>query len=163
MKMVFLNVTAADKSTNKSKNITITNNRGRFTDEQIERMVAEAKEFEEADNKRKAAVDAKNELENYVHSVKQASTEQTQVSLIDEESRSKLDSLISDLSKFVDEHPNEDQGTYEAKRKELEDVWNPIAVKLYAQKTEADNEGAQAQSGDQSGDQPRGPTVEEVD
>jgi len=135
-----LNVTAQDKSSSKSKNITITNNRGRFSEEQIAKMVEEAKEFEEADNKRKAAVDAKNELENYVHSVKHAATEQSATQVLDEESKSKIESMCSELSNFIDQNPNEEKDVYEAKRRELEDIWNPIAVKLYAQKTEETNQ-----------------------
>nr|QZX43122.1 70 kDa heat shock protein [Mimivirus sp.] len=153
-----LNVTACDKSSNKSKNITITNNRGRFTDEQIKRMVEEAKEFEEADNKRKSAVDAKNDLENYIHSVKQASSDQSASQLIDAESRTSIEEKCSELMKFVDENINEPRETYEAKRKELEDIWNPIAVKLYAQKSAESNQNAETQD-----DVPKGPTVEEVD
>ncbi|AUV58449.1 heat shock 70 kDa [Bandra megavirus] len=153
-----LNVTACDKSSNKSKNITITNNRGRFTDEQIKRMVEEAKEFEEADNKRKSAVDAKNDLENYIHSVKQASSDQSASQLIDSASRTSIEEKCSELMKFVDENINEPRETYEAKRKELEDIWNPIAVKLYAQKSAESNQNAETQD-----DVPKGPTVEEVD
>lgn len=152
-----LNVTAVDKSTNKTKNITITNNRGRFTDEQIAKMVQEAKEFEEADNKRKEAVDARNELENYVHSVKQSVNDEKTKQVLDEETKSKVETLCSDLIRYVDDHPNEFKETYEAKRKELEDVWNPIAVKLYAQQAETANAS-------QPSEQPRSePSVEEVD
>lgn len=129
-----LNVTAMDKSSNKTKNITITNNRGRFSEEQIKKMVEEAKEFEEADNKRKQAINAKNDLENYVHSVKQAASDQNASQVIDGETKTKIESLCSELNKFIDENPAEPRETYEAKRKELEDIWNPIAVKLYASK-----------------------------
>ncbi|AKI80126.1 HSP70 [Acanthamoeba polyphaga mimivirus] len=149
-----LNVTAADKSTNKSKNITITNNRGRFSEDQIERMIREAKEFEEADNKKKASVDSKNELENYTHSVKQAVTDPSNSNNIEESSRSQIESKCAEIMKFVDENPNEDQGTYDLRRKELEDLWNPIAVTLYAQKNNQSN---------QTSTESNGPTVEEVD
>jgi L1 cell adhesion molecule like protein len=162
-----LNITACDKSTSKSKNITITNNRGRFTEEQIAKMVEEAKEFEEADNKRKMAVDARNDLENYVHSVKQAMSDQAASQVIDSESKEKLESLCSELMKFIDENQHEDRETYEAKRKELEDIWNPIAVKMYAQKN-ADGSGENQDSVENMfknftpGSKPE-PEVEEVD
>lgn len=131
-----LNVTAVDKaSSNNSKNITITNNRGRLSEDQINKMINEAKQFEEADNKRKLAIDAKNDLENYVHSVKQASSEQSASSIIDSESKSALEKLFSELSTFIDEHPSEEREVYELKRKTLEDVWNPIAVSLYSKKS----------------------------
>jgi L1 cell adhesion molecule like protein len=138
-----LNVAAADKSTNKSKNITITNNRGRFSEEQIKKMISDAKEFEEADNKKKAAVDAKNELENYIHNVKQSANNEN----IDSATKTKVLDLCSELSKFVEENQSEPKEAYELKKQQLEDVWNPIAVKMYASK--------QTPSGE--------PTVEEVD
>lgn len=135
-----LDVTALDKSNNKSKNLTITNNRGRFTEEQIQRMIEEAKEFEEADNRRKAAIDEKNHLENYIHTVKSSVTDPSNSDTIDEESRTKLETLFSDLTKFIEENPNEEREVYEAKRKELEDVWNPIAVKLYSKQAEENSQ-----------------------
>ena len=150
-----LNVTAVDKSSNKTKNITITNNRGRFTEEQIAKMVKEAKEFEEADNKKKAAIDAKNELEQYIHTVKQTVADQSTGQNIDPESKTKIESLCSELIKFIDENPSETKEIYETKRKELEDLWNPIVVKLYAQKT--------ADANQSSGQDAKGPEVEEVD
>ncbi len=151
-----LNVSAIDKASNKSQNITITNNRGRFTEEQINKMVQEAKEFEEADNRKKQAIDAKNDLENYVHSVKTTLTDPSTSGLLDTESKSSVESKCAELSNFVDQNPNEDKGTYELKRKELEDLWNPIAVKLYAQK----NQSAQPNPDKTSAPEPH---VEEVD
>ncbi|AYV85047.1 MAG: HSP70-like protein [Satyrvirus sp.] len=151
-----LNVTAMDKSNNKSKNITITNNRGRFTEEQIKKMVEEAKEFEEADNKRKQAIDAKNELETYVHNVKQSMNDPC-MEKVDADTKSTLETLCSETIKYIDEHPSEEKDTYELKRRKLEDLWNPIAVKMYAQKNE-DGQTPNANSAEDSG-----PTVEEVD
>ncbi len=139
-----LNITACDKATSKSKNLTITNNRGRFTEDQIARMVQEAKDFEEADNKRKMAIDAKNELENYVHSVKNSLSEPSVSQVVESESKQKIEELCSELMKFVDENPNENREVYEAKRKELEDLWSPIAVKMYAQKNTEANGTADA-------------------
>merc|ERR1712166_395962 len=65
-----LSVRAEDKATSKSEQITITNDKGRLTPEDIERMVKEAEEFADEDKKTKGRVDARNSLENYVYSVK---------------------------------------------------------------------------------------------
>ena len=132
-----LNVTAVDKSTSKSKNMTITN-RSRLDEDKIKEMINEAHKFEEADNKRKAAISAKNDLENYISSIRDTSTNTNSSydQVIDLESRSKLEQSISDLTNFIYEYPNEEKEIYESKRKELEDLWNPIAVKLYTQKTQ---------------------------
>ena len=163
-----LNVTAMDKSSNKSKNITITNNRGRFSEEQIKKMIAEAKEFEEADNKRKESIDAKNELENYVHTVRQSSLQESNAKVIDADSRAKIDSTCSEIIKFIEENPTEDKAKYEAKKRSLEDIWNPIAVKIYAQKTEEhqpkeDADGTEKEAAaDTETDTPK-PTVDDVE
>ena len=155
-----LNVTAMDKSTNKSKNITITNNRGRFSEEQIKKMIEEAKAMEEEDNKRKQAIDAKNELENYVHSVKQAVNDPKMEQALDTDSKSKLQSMCTEFLNYVESHPSETKDVYEAKRKELEDVWNPIAVKMYSQQTEETNQTAEAAKPATHANEP---TIEEVD
>lgn len=149
-----LNVTAVDKASNKEEKLVITNDRNRFTDEQLKRMVEEAKEFEEADNKRKMAIDAKNELENYAHSVKQSISDPKTEQLIDADSKAKVMEKCAELMKYADEHPDEERDAYELKRKELEDIWNPIAVKMYSQK-----------SAEEKSQEPevKGPKVEEVD
>ena len=144
-----LNVTACDKSTNKTKNITITNNRGRFTEEQINKMVEEAKLFEEVDNKKKAAIDAKNELEHYVHNIKQTLNDPQSNQKIDPESKSNIDLLCTELINFTDNNQNEEKEVYDAKRKELEDVWNPIVTKMYAQQSQHTSQSE--------------PTVDEID
>lgn len=129
-----LNVSAAEKSSNQNKNITITNNRGRFSDEQIERLIAEAKKFEEIDGKKKASLDAKNELENYIYNIRK--TMNDPVNDIDADAKGKIESLCSQLIEFIEGNPSEDKGVYELKIKDLENLWNPIAVKLYAQKSD---------------------------
>lgn len=127
-----LNVTAIEKSTSVKKNITITNNRGRFTEEQIQEMIKEAQLHEEADTRRKDSIEAKNMLENYVHSVKNSMSDKPASKVIDDETKVLLEKLCSELTTYITDHPDEPRESYEAKRKELEDVWNPIAIKMYS-------------------------------
>jgi len=129
-----LNVSACEKTTNKIKNITITNNRGKFTDDQINKMIEEAKLFEEADNKKKMSIDARNGLEYYVRNVRQSLNEPNIINLIDPVTKSKIDSLCTLLINYAEDNQNEDKEMYDAKRKELEDVWNPIVIEMYATK-----------------------------
>mmetsp|Transcript_43166 Transcript_43166/g.90371 ORF Transcript_43166/g.90371 Transcript_43166/m.90371 type:complete len:114 (-) Transcript_43166:515-856(-) len=68
--LIFLQVSAEDKGTGKSEKITITNDKGRLSQEEIDRMVQEAKEFEEEDKKVKERIDAKNSLESYIYNIK---------------------------------------------------------------------------------------------
>ena len=153
-----LNVAAVEKSTGKTNNITITNNRGRFSEEQIKKMVEEAKAMEEEDNKKKMAIDARNELENYVHNVKQTITDPKWDQAMSAEEKTKVQTLCADLLNYVETNPNEKQDAYESKRKTIEDAWNPIAVKMYNQQKEKTNEEAETKKPEQPH-----PTVEEVD
>lgn len=150
-----LNVTAIEKSTGKSQNITITNNKGRFTEEQIKKMVEEAKAMEAEDNKKKQAVDARNELENYCHNVKQSLSDPKWEQAVTSEEKAKILELCAELLKYVDEHPNELKDAYELKRKSIEDVWNPIAVKFYNQQNPQTNTEENKPTTE--------PTVDEVD
>lgn len=153
-----LNVSAVDKSTNKTKNITITNNKGRYSDDQIKKLVDEAKKFEEEDNKRKEIIDAKNELENYAYTLKQTISEPKMSEMLDSESKSKIETACSDAIRFIEENPDENKEAYVNKRKEIEDMWNPIATKMYSQQSSQANQ--QAETSTASGE---GPRVEEVD
>merc|ERR1712007_87898 len=65
-----MQVGAKDQGTNKEENITITNDKGRLTQEEIDRMIKEAEEFAEDDKKAKEQIDARNNLDSYVHSMK---------------------------------------------------------------------------------------------
>lgn len=149
-----LDVSAIDKSTNKKNNITITNNKGRFSENEINRLIEEAKKFEEEDAKKKANIDAKNELENYIYHVKQTINDDN--SKIEQSDKSKVETLCKDLLSFIESNPTETKDTYDAKRKELETIWNPIAVKLYSQQNSSTGSG-------ETEDIPRGPKVDEVD
>lgn len=151
-----LNVTAMDKASNKSKNLTITNNRGKFTEDQIKKMVEEAKQMEADDNRRKEGIDARNDLENYVHNVKRSMAEPTTDQKLEAESKTKLTEICTEILTYLESHPDETRDVYEAKRKELEDVWNPIAVKMYSQQSEQSN-------ATQTPPETSGPKVETVD
>merc|ERR1719231_395417 len=82
-----LQVGAEDKGTGKAEKITITNDKGRLSQEEIERMVNEAKEFEEEDRKLKEKIDAKNALESYIYNIKNTinDEEKTKDKLTDED------------------------------------------------------------------------------
>src|SRR5690606_27748258 len=102
-----LNVTAVNKTTNQSKNLTITNNKGRFTDSDIDRLIEEAKRFEEQDKRKKESIEARNDLENFAHRIKNSD---------------KFTQKCADILEFIDSHPNEDKDIYVEKKKELEDL-----------------------------------------
>uniref|UniRef100_A0A6C0LQH2 Heat shock protein 70 n=1 Tax=viral metagenome TaxID=1070528 RepID=A0A6C0LQH2_9ZZZZ len=148
-----LNVVACDKTTNKSKNITITNNKGRFSEAEINRLIEEAKKFEEEDRKKKDIIDARNILENLAHTIRQSIQEPNVSKELDDETKSKVESACADSIAYLDENNSRTKEEYEKKRKELEDLWNPIAIKLYSKSPEVKTTESQGTN----------PTVEEVD
>uniref|UniRef100_A0A4W5LI52 Heat shock cognate 70 n=1 Tax=Hucho hucho TaxID=62062 RepID=A0A4W5LI52_9TELE len=142
-----LNVSAVDKSTGKENKITITNDKGRLTKEDIERMVQEADQYRAEDEAQKEKVTAKNSLESLAFNMK---------STVDDE---KLAEKISpeDKKTIVDKGLTAEKDEYEHQQKELEKVCNPIITNLYQGGMPGGFPGG-AGAGSSSG-----PTIEEVD
>lgn len=94
-----LKVTAGDKGTGKAESITITNDKGRLTQEEIDRMVEEAAEFAEEDKAMKAKIEARNSLENYAFSLKnQVNDEDGLGGKIDEDDKESVSATVSSHS-----------------------------------------------------------------
>lgn len=93
-----MNVHAADKASGKSNKITITNNKGRLSKEDIERMVNEAEKYKSEDEAIRKKVEAKNGLENYIYSVKNTLKDEKFKDKFTEEERKSVESKTSDLS-----------------------------------------------------------------
>ena len=148
-----LNVTAVEKSTGKSKNIQIKNDKGRISKEDLERMMKEAEEYAEADKKIKETMESKNKLEQYVYSVGQSLTDLKDK--LSESDRTSLESKTKEFKEWLESHPDEDKDSYEAKYKELEQVVFPVFSKAY--------QGQNPQNGSETFSSESKPTVEEVD
>jgi L1 cell adhesion molecule like protein len=127
-----LNVSALDKGTGKIQKITISNESGRITKEQIERMIKEAEEFKEADEKEKARVDAKNALENYLYSMKSTISD-TNVKLEDDD-RATIKSVIEEKMTWLDDNVTAATDEFEEVLKEAQGIINPIMTKMYSDK-----------------------------
>ena len=153
-----LNVSAADKSTGKSKSITITNDRGRLSKEEIERMVNEAEKYKDEDNKHKERLGARNQLENYTFSVKGAVSElgDKLESADKERARSACDEAVQ----WLDNNSLAEKEEYEYRYKELQKVCSPIMAKLHGQSQSNGQPSCNSNCGPSSRS---GPTVEEVD
>jgi len=124
-----LNVSAVEKSTGKENKITITNDADRLSKEEIDRMVSDGEKFKEDDEKLKNNIDAKNELENYVYSVKSSLNDEKLKDKISEEDRATITEKVEDGVSYCDaEHETDD---YKSKKKEIEDVVSPLMAKLY--------------------------------
>ncbi|XP_075234623.1 heat shock 70 kDa protein cognate 2-like [Lycorma delicatula] len=138
-----LNVSAKDNSTGKSEKITIQNDKGRLSKEEIDRMLAEAEKYRGEDEKVRERIAARNQLESYTFSVKQA-VEEAGSKLSDSEKKETQDKCSAVLA-WLDGNTQAEKDEYEYKLKELQKYCSPIMVKLH------------------QGSNAKGPTVEEVD
>ncbi|XP_073241798.1 heat shock cognate 71 kDa protein-like [Porites lutea] len=170
-----MNVSAKDKSTGKENNIVITNDKGRLSKEDIERMVKEAEKFKADDDKQKDKVQAKNSLESYAYRMKSTIEDDKVKDKISEEDKTVIADKCKEVIEWLDQNPSGEKEDYEAKQKELEKVCNPIITKLYqgaggaggmpggppgGMPTGGFPGGAQP---DSAGQESSGPTIEEVD
>jgi len=129
-----LNVGAEDKGTGKSEKITITNDKGRLSQEEIERMVEEAEEFAEEDRKIKERVDARNSLETYAYNMKNSVEDDDKLAnKLEDEDKLAVEEAIKETLDWLDDNQNAEKEEYEDKLKEMEAVCNPIVSKVYQQ------------------------------
>ena len=159
-------VSAQDKASGKTQKITITSDKGRLGEEEIARMVAEAEENAEADKLIRGRVEAKNQLEGYLYSLR-STVDDTLKDKLDAESKEKLSSTVTEGLAWLDEHQSDEKEVFDEKRKEIEVVANPIISKAYGtgnvpSGASAGTSGPESPSAGGS-DTSSGPTVEEVD
>merc|ERR1711990_17409 len=127
-----LNVNAEDKSTGKSQKITITNDKGRLSKDDIERMVQEAEKYKAEDESNKSRVEAKNALENYAYNMRNTLNDDGIKDKIDASDKETLEKAINDAIAWLDSNQMAEQDEFEDKLKELEGICNPVVQKLYA-------------------------------
>ena len=147
-----LNVSAAEKSTGKMNKITITNDKGRLSREDVERLVEEAAKHEAEDKAMAERVEAKNQLESYLYNARN--------SLQEEKVKEKLGTdadkalvTVNDGIQWLEAHQEDDKAVYDEKQKEVENLIRPTMMKLYQD----------AAKDFQPSDAAKGPVVEEVD
>merc|ERR1711950_27060 len=166
-----LNVSACDKSTGKQNKITITNDKGRLSKEEIERMVNDAEKFKDEDNKQKDRISAKNGLESYCFNMKTTVDNEEIKDKISEDDRKKINDKCDEAIKWLDANQLAEVEEFNNKQKEVEGVCNPIITKLYQS---AGGAGMPDMGGMPGGSMPgaggaapggsgAGPTIEEVD
>jgi len=167
-----LNVSAVEKSTGKEQKITITNDKGRLSQDDIERMVAEAEKYKAEDAANKHRIEAKNGLENYCYSLKNSISSPEVKDKIPAADKSKLESKIDDTIKWLESNPSAEKEEYEEKQKALETIATPILQSMGGAgggmpSGMPDFGGAGGMPGgagpsarDSAGD---GPTIEEID
>ena len=165
-----LNVSAEDKTTGKKNKITITNDKGRLSKEDIERMVQEAEKYKEEDEAHLKKVEAKNSLENYAYSMRNTINEDGVKDKIDAADKESIEKAVNEAISWLDGNQMAEQDEFEDKLKELEGICNPIIQKMYAAGGGGGmpgggmpDMGGAAGAPPPSGDGGAGPTIEEVD
>jgi len=130
-----LNVTAEDKSTKKKNQITITNDKGRLSKDDIERMVNEAEKFKAEDEANRSKVEAKNQFEGYVFNIRNTIQDENVAGKIDADDKAKIEKAVQDAMSWLDGLHGElvSKEEYDRKQKEIEKIVNPIITKLYQQ------------------------------
>lgn len=124
-----LNVTAQDKGTGNKSNITITNDRGRLTKEQIEEMVKQAEKFRDDDKKNKERIEAKNELENFAYNLK-STIGNKDVKMSDSDKKI-IDDAVKDTLNWVDANQQAETDEFKDKLQELQKISTPIISSMY--------------------------------
>jgi len=159
-----LNVSAVDKSTNKENKITISNDNGRLSKEEIERMVNDAEKFKADDEKQKERISAKNGLESYCFNMKSTLEDETMKGKITEDDRKKISDKCEEAIKWLDVNQLGEVDEFKDKQKEVEAICNPIIAKLYQESGGMPGGvpgGMSGTSSENAGG--AGPTIEEVD
>ena len=158
-----LNVSASDKSTGKQNKITITNDKGRLSKEEIEKMVTDAEKFKADDEKQKERISAKNGLESYCFNMKTTIDDDNLKDKISDDDKKKIGDKCDEAIKWLDSNQLAEVDEFKDKQREVEAVCNPIITKLYAAAGGMPPGGMPGAGGAPTGGSGAGPTIEEVD
>ncbi|XP_070536292.1 heat shock cognate 71 kDa protein-like [Ptychodera flava] len=126
-----LNVSAVDKSTGKENKITITNDKGRLSKEEIERMVLDFEKYKNEDEAQRERISAKNNLESYCFNMKKTVEDEKLKDKISDEDKTKIVEKCQEVITWLDSNQTAEKDEYEDRLKEIEGICKPIIVKLY--------------------------------
>lgn len=165
-----LNVSALDKTSGKTSNITITNDKGRLSKEEIERLVQESEKYKQQDAEARERIDAKNGLESYAFNLKNTVTDETTGSKLDESDKETINKTVEEVLTWLESNAEASKEEYTSKQKDVEGVVTPIMMKMYSGAQQSDPHMAgptgtefHATSDGYSATSAGGPTVEEVE
>ncbi|CAF0831839.1 unnamed protein product [Adineta steineri] len=151
-----LNVSAVEKSSGQEKKITIKNDSGRLSKEDIDKMVSDADKYKKEDEIQRERISAKNSLESYCFNMKTSMNDESISSRISSGDKSKINETIDSTLKWMDSNQLADKDEYEHKLKEVEKICSPIMTKLHGENNTSNGQSAPNAGG-------KGPTIEEVD
>ncbi|PIK46285.1 heat shock cognate 70 [Apostichopus japonicus] len=126
-----LKVSAQDKSTGKQNKITVTNDKGRLSKEEIERLISEAEKNKDEDEAQKQRIGAKNALESYAYNMKSTMEDDKIKEKVSEEDRNTVIEKCAEAVDWLDKNQTAEKDEFEYHQKELEKVCQPIITKLY--------------------------------
>ncbi|XP_037627658.1 heat shock 70 kDa protein 1B [Sebastes umbrosus] len=152
-----LNVSAVDKCTGKENKITITNDKGRLSKDDIERMVQDSEKYKAEDDVQREKIAAKNSLESYAYQMKSSVEDENLKGKISEEDKKVVIDKCNQTISWLENNQMAEKDEYEHQQNELEKVCKPVVTKLY--------QGAapSGSGGSKTGGSSKGPTIEEVD
>lgn len=161
-----LNVSAEDKTTGQKNKITITNDKGRLSKEDIEKMVQEAERYKAEDEEHRKKVEAKNALENYAYNMRNTIKDEKISAKLSSDDRKKIEDAIDQAIQWLDGNQLAEVEEFEDKMKELESICNPIIAKMYQGGAGSPDMGGAHMDDDgpsPGGASSAGPKIEEVD
>jgi len=140
-----LTVSAIEKGTGNSETISITNDKGRLTQEEIEKMVADAEKFAEEDKQQAALIQAKHQLDNYVYQMRNTIEDKDKLAdKLSEDDKTTINDALTEAQDWINSNSDADRESYEEQLKDLQKKCDPIISKVYqAQGGQQGSEGAQ--------------------
>merc|ERR1712227_186679 len=127
-----LTVSANDKGTGKKETITITNDKGRLTKEEIDQMIKDSEKFAEEDKAIKEKIDARNQFENYIYQMKNSVEDKDKLAdKITDEDKGSIKDALTDAQDWLNANQDAEKDDFEDKLKELQSVCDPIIQKVY--------------------------------
>ncbi len=148
-----LNVSATEKSSGKTEKITVTNDKGRLSQDDIDKMVADAERFKEDDMKIKEKIESKNNLDSYIY---QCKTYQDNNNL-DDNDKETIKNKLSEITQWMDENQNANKDEYDEKQQDLQHFLGPYINKINSSNTNNDDQPAENSEPEWE------PKIEEVD
>jgi L1 cell adhesion molecule like protein len=160
-----LNVSAEDKTTGQKNKITITNDKGRLSKDDIEKMVQDAEKYKSEDEDHKKKIESKNGLENYAYNMRNTIKDDKIASNLDPADKKKIEDAVEAAIQWLDQNQLAESDEFDDKMKELESICNPIIARMY-QGGAGGADGPVPSYGNTDDDIPSsgaGPKIEEVD
>ncbi|KAI5054315.1 hypothetical protein GOP47_0013039 [Adiantum capillus-veneris] len=126
-----LNVSAEDKTTGRKNKITITNDKGRLSKEDIEKMLQDAEKYRAEDEEVKKRAEAKNALENYAYNMRNTIRDEKTAGKLDAADKKKIEDAVDAAIQWLDHNQLAEAEEFDDRMKDLENVCNPIVARMY--------------------------------